>query len=64
MKKINKAHSILGVTKRNFTYLDKDSFLVIYKSMVRSHPEYVDCIWSPYTVHDKKKCIKGSNESN
>jgi len=28
--KINKADSILAVIKRNFTYLDKDSFLVTY----------------------------------
>jgi len=33
-EKINRAYSILGVIKRNFTYLDKDCFLVIYKSMV------------------------------
>jgi len=26
-EKINKAYSILGIIKRNFTYLDKDSFL-------------------------------------
>ena len=63
-EKINKAYSILGVIKRNFTYLDKDSFLVIYKSMVRSHLEYANCIWSPYAVHDKKKIRKSSNESN
>jgi len=50
--------------QRNFTYLDKDSFLVIYESMVRSYLEYAHCIWSPYTVHDKKKFRNGSNESN
>ena len=53
-----KAYSILGVIKRNFTYLDKNSFLFIYKSMVRSHLEYANCIWSPYAVHDKKKLEK------
>jgi len=53
MKKINKAYSILGVIKRNFTYLDKGSFLVIYKSMVQYYLEYANCVWSPYTVHDK-----------
>jgi len=53
-EKVDKAYSIIGVIKRNFIYLDKDSFLVIYKSMVRSHLEYANCIWSPYTVHDKQ----------
>jgi len=59
MKKNIKAYSILGVMKRNCTYLDKDSFLVIYKSMVRSHLEYANCIWSPYTyVQDNKNVDK------
>ena len=57
-EKINKAYSILGVIKRNFSLLDKDSFLVIYKSMVRSHLEYANCIWAPYTVQDKKNLEK------
>ena len=43
-EKINKAYSILGIIRRNFKFLDKDSFLVIYKSMVRSHLEYANCI--------------------
>ena len=47
--KVNKAYSILGIIRRNFTFLDKDSFIVLYKSMVRSHLEYANCIWSPHT---------------
>jgi len=42
-EKINKAYSILGVIKRNFTYLNKDSFLVLYKSMVRSYFVTIHC---------------------
>jgi len=57
-EKINKAYSILGIIRRNFTFLDKDSFLIIYKSMVRSHLEYANCIWSPHTLQDKKKVEK------
>ena len=49
--KVNKAYSILEI---NFTFLDKDSFIVLYKSMVRSHLEYANCIWYPYTVQDIK----------
>ena len=47
----------------NYTFLDKDSFLVMYKSMVRYHLEYASCIRSPHTVQDKKKCGKGPNEA-
>jgi len=42
--------------KRNFIYLDKDSFLVM--SMVQSHLEYANCVLSPYTVHVKKNLEK------
>ena len=34
-------------SKRSFSYLDKELFLLIYKSMVRSHLEYANSIWSP-----------------
>ena len=33
-EKVNKAYSILGIIKRNFNFLDKDSFLVMYKLLV------------------------------
>jgi len=33
--KVNKAYSILIVIKRNCIYLDKDSFVLLYKAMVR-----------------------------
>jgi len=53
-EKINKDNSILGIIRRNFTFLNKDSFLAIYKFMVRSHLEYANCSWSPHTAQDKK----------
>ena len=48
MKKINKANSILGIIKRNFTNLSHEAFLSIYKALVRSHLEYAVSIWNPY----------------
>jgi len=36
----------------------KTIFLAIYKSMVRSHLEYANCIWSPLTAQDKKNVEK------
>ena len=62
-EKINKAYSILGITRNNLTFLDKDSFLVIYKSMVRFRLEYAHSVWSPHTVQDKKNRGQGPNES-
>ena len=47
-KKIKKAHSILGVIKRNFIYVDKNTFILLYKAMVRPHLEYVNSVWCPY----------------
>ena len=44
---ISKANRILGIIKRSFSYLDKELFLLIYKSMVRPHLEYANSIWSP-----------------
>jgi len=35
-EKIN-AYSYLGIIKRNFIYLDEDAFVMLYKSLVRSH---------------------------
>jgi len=36
-EKISKAYSVLGVIKRNFIYLDKNTFTLLnYKAMVRT----------------------------
>jgi hypothetical protein len=53
-EKINRAYSILGIVRKKFTFLDKYSFLVLYKSMVRSYLEYAGCILSPHSVRDKQ----------
>ena len=36
---VKKANRILGVIKRNFKFLDCTTFIMLYKSMVRSHLE-------------------------
>jgi len=50
-EKVNKANSILGIIKRNFRYLSEESFVMLYKTLVRSHLEYANAVWSLY-----KKC--------
>ena len=48
--KIKKANTMLGLIKRNFRYFDEKTFLLLYKSLVRSHLEYASCIWYPYKL--------------
>ena len=35
--KVIKANSILGIIKRNFRHLSQESFVMLYKALVRSH---------------------------
>jgi len=58
--KIKKAYSVLGLIKRNFNLLCRDSFVMLYRSMVRSHLEYANAVWNPH----KQISGTGSNESN
>ena len=43
--KINKTNSMLGIIKRNFKYLEKFTFNMLCKNLVRNHLEYVSRIW-------------------
>ena len=49
-EKINTAYSYLGIIKRNFIYLDEDPFVMLYKSLVRSHLEYANSVWNPHRL--------------
>ena len=44
--KINKAFSMLGIIKRNFKHLTIQSFIMLYKNMVRSHLDYCSSVTS------------------
>ncbi len=46
--KINKGNSISGLIYRTFQYLDKPTFLLLYKAFVRSQLEYASSVWNPY----------------
>ena len=46
--KVNKAYSILSIIKRNFIHLDINSFVLLYKAMIRPHLEYAYSVWCPY----------------
>ena len=49
-KSINKANKMVGIIKRTFSFLDKQMFLSLYKSLVRPHLEYANAIWNPYRI--------------
>jgi len=51
-EKICKAYSVLGVIKRNFINMDKNTFTLLYKAMVRPHLEYANAVWCPYKKGD------------
>ena len=52
---VNKANKILGLIKRNFKYIDKQIFNQLFKSLVRPHLEYGQCIWSPFLIRQSKQ---------
>ena len=48
--KIKQAFSMLAIINRNFFNMDKDTFKLLYKSLVRSHIEYGHSVWNPYRI--------------
>jgi hypothetical protein len=52
---VNKAQRILAMIRRSFDHMDKDMFLVLYKSIVRPLLEYCTSVWSPYLKKDVRK---------
>ena len=51
---VNKVIRIIGLIKRKFTYMDKDLFLTLYKSLVRSHLDYGNLVFYPTTKKYKQ----------
>ena len=48
-----KASQILGIIRRTFTHLDRESVPLLYKSLVRPHLEYCNVVWQPKWKKDK-----------
>ena len=48
----NKANSIMGIIRRTYTYLDPQSFELLFKSLVRPRLEYGAPIWNPRLKRD------------
>ena len=47
-KVVHTANKILGMIRRNFVFLNKENFLLLYKSLVRPHLEYCIQVWCPH----------------
>ena len=48
---VNRSNKLLGLIKRTFKALDKDSFLILYKSLVRSILDYGGSVY----IHQLKR---------
>ena len=46
--KVQKANSMLGLIVRCFDYLDNNSYIRLYKAMIRPKLEYGNAVWHPY----------------
>ena len=50
-----KAMQSLGLIKKTFTNLTKESFQILYKTYIRPHLEYCVSIWNPYLARNIDK---------
>ncbi|NQY00907.1 MAG: hypothetical protein HRT70_07220 [Flavobacteriaceae bacterium] len=49
---VRRAEMCLGALKRNIVSRDKNTFLKLYKQLVRPHLEYAVAVWNPYLLRD------------
>ena len=50
----SKANRILGVIRRSFKFLTSETFLLLYKGLVRPLLEYGHSVWNPFYKYQKK----------
>ena len=62
---VNISYMMLGLIKRNFRHLTVPVFILLYKTMVRSHLDYWYCcsVWAPYRKGDIEALEKGTEKS-
>ena len=51
-EKVNKANSVLSLVVSTFDYTEKDSFILLYKTLVRPYVEYGNTTWYPFLRKD------------
>lgn len=47
-EKVKKANSTFAMIRRIFQHLDENTFIPLYKSLVRTHLDYASSVWFPY----------------
>ena len=57
-KKIAKSNKLLGMIRHTFKFLDAETLLLLYKSLIRPHVEYATPVWSPHLKGDRDKIEK------
>ena len=55
---VNKANKLLGIIRRSFEYINADTMLCLYKSLIRPIIEYGNVIWGPHYVIDQQAIEK------
>ena len=50
---VTKANKLLGIIRRSFEYINADTMLCLYKSLIRPIIEYGYVIWGPHYVIDR-----------
>ena len=56
--KVNKCYSVLGIIKRNFRDISVAGYVLLYKSIVRSHLNYCNSVWAPLRKEDIEELEK------
>ena len=46
--KIKTANTMAGLIRRSYRYLNKETFVPLYKALVRVHFDYATSVWCPY----------------
>ena len=51
---VSKANKVLGIVRKSFANLDMKSLPLLFKSLIRPHLEFSNCIWGPSSRGDQK----------
>ena len=55
---VTKANKLLGTIRRSFEFINADTMLCLYKSLIRPIIEYGNVIWDPHYVTDQQAIEK------